>query len=113
MVDSKTRWGFFFFFPGGFLESTGGNMLQFVFRYLDRNKNWSLGESRGPEYFHSRKKELGEGAESIKRDIGRSDPLVSKNTIWKKILMAPLDLHFQTSFLNIPSIAELIRVISL
>ena len=57
---------FFFFFSGVFLESTGGNMLEFVFRSLDRNKNLSPGESRGPEYFHSRKKELGEGAESIK-----------------------------------------------
>ena len=27
--------------------------------------------------------------------------------------MAPLDLHFQITFLNIPSIVELIRVISL
>ena len=40
MVDSKTRLGvFFFFFSGVFLESTGGNMLEFVFRSLDRNKN--------------------------------------------------------------------------
>ena len=58
------RWFFFFFV--GFLESTGGDLLEFVFRSLDRIKNWSPGESRGPERFHSRKKELGEGAESIK-----------------------------------------------